>query len=1442
MSNVKLSNVIGAPFSADVLKQLQVRSERSSTTSRSGQEVLFLANKMAWARLVSSINIVIPPLENRSTGTRIEGIGDTLFYQSLGLNPTDYPKPDSLAKSWILEAGTSTQNGNGINLRQGIGPNGAYGLGGTQELGYRPMPGLTSVQVETTGRLGSLRQATINFKVWNINQLSTIEALYFRLGYSMLLEWGHVQYYSNDGEFKQKDIYGINDPFVGNKRKEEIQQLILKKSRETNGNYDGMLGVVSNFNWAFNQEGGYDCTVRLIGLGSIMDSLRINQSYTLPEGLIKKLKKDEDAIQAQLDKENKPQGEEPPKTEKPSFVLPPKPSTPQELYNIVKEYNGHPDSYTYDQFLADPQYSVLGLKSLTQGVAPEYFKAFFVEIETKNTKTKKLLPELNAAQEEFGGLWLKRGTSFYNVKASATTQVGLNVKSSKTGVAASMGDFIDRWFAENPDRARAAYEEGPVSYESLALYFQYQTKNYVLSGTSGQVVDVPLDSIMVSTELSRLGGTDKVENRGEAGLGYIINSSNGTSRRIYFNLTATLDGQPDRNAPVTRRTVIKGLEAWINQGAYVETVVTKVEEPGSDNLSKISGEFNVYVDAPSLDGTKTVKRKVIFRFETNNPGFISTSNLVVTQPPPATNTTEKPNTGDTSGEVNQADTATVKAPAGYQSALHAMLTIVKAELQADSKTVNQLVAAADITATTQQFYNSGILKDVFKSENGAIKANEPPIAGPDGLPFDLTAYALKGFNSSLMTDPRLYNETPKVDFKKLCTAYIIRYDKVGEDGSPNNVQVPVYIPFGYLLAFLNNMCLIYDSTTKQASKQPSTTEKRPYVYIDFNPNTNFCLTSPQQFSIDPYVCMVPLQASQEQYQSIFPDNVKEVDTKTKLGTLKDGTPFFNPSTENTVSKILAQNSPFQSPTAAYQGNIMNILLNIDYLLDIVATYQGSDPQHAVHLQPFLERILTDVNKCLGNMNLFKVSYRDEANTVQIQDSQWAPNLDGESTVMNANPEALFGTLPVFTNKSTLREFQFKTVMSTKLASMLAVSAQAATGSVNAKDHSSLSWLNKNFQDRYKPYVQDPDNGAAGSSKDGKKDAPSNEVEVASLFNSHIRNLYLTANAVSKETVQTAKNYYIERVSKVKSSDPVTVAAPFIPADVDLTIDGISGIIMGNAFLIPEERMPVSLRGSGGIPKIGFIVTGLTHTIEGNQWLTNIRGQMIKLRNAQGLGAAAIGGGSTTTSTGGTGEGAYPGACKEYSGARQVLAPASVNSSNFSTTYYPGFRFTKGTTDIDLAKFKLSPLTEAQIVDDTTKNRFNIGKIEGPVPYFVIHHTGGRGTADDVYRTFYCRGLPAQYVIDRNGVIHRFMPDGALAWHAGNFNSKSIGVEIIASNDKDILAVQRDAAIRLAHYLGFKVAQLVGHGKISSNKQPDEGYTVVRSLNPNYTANYDSNFG
>jgi len=1182
----KLSNVIGAPFSDYVLKQLYLRAEKNSSTTRSNDEVLFLANKSAWARLVSSVNI-----SNDVFG---------LVYKSLGVN---YSKPEDLAKNWVLEAGTSIQTGNGITLRGGLGSDGAYGLGGTEELGYRPMPGLTSVQVETTGRLGSLRQATINFKVWNMNQLNIIEALYFRLGYSMLLEWGHTQYYENkNATFKSNGIYGISDPF-GGLRKEEIQQAIAKKAKQTSGNYDGMLGIVSNFTWSFNQEGGYDCTVRLVGLGAVMDSMRINQAYKLPDGLVAEYKKNKNALAeaeqkiAELTAAVDHFKTEPPGSTQPKPANPPK--NIDQLYTYAHDPNV--DNYlgTFGQFTSSFQYyPAQSADPYSATRVPDYYYQSTAQGSIDRAKYNT----------DYFGLFLQGNGAYWH-----RLSVGSTFTLNNALVDASAKYVVDYIITPNVD----PYYNTPNNLQTKNTYSWLGRYFYVESGT----------------QITNTGNLRSIElthayNAGSFNFGYdhkVGPVGNTKPKRFYTEVSFT--NKEEDNYSLTRQQVVDGLDAWYTSPNAQLTFVSATTQ-GSGITQDVIVKATANITIPNIPSTglnktlpATANVSVPFTFTFNNTSYIDQVGAKNPTNAAAPQQKQTGATGDNNGIINQSTAGQTDAAEGFASALDAMLTVVQAKGQREALVATTL-KPIDLTEDTKLFYKDGSL-------DGVLTTPAKASANPNGVPFDLVSYAQKGFNSSLFVDPTLYDSIPNVDFTgSLCYAYTVKYEQSSTDGATDKVHSPVYIQLGYLLAFLNNMCLIYDST-QEATSQAKTdgSQKRPYIYIDFNPETNFCLTSPQQFSIDPLICLVPLNATDAQFDSIFPSTVN-------LKAFKPS--VFSPTTTNSVSQLLNKNNlNYKHNGNPFQGRTMNILLNTQYLLELVRSYAGADAAHAVNLQTFLERIMVDVNKCMGNINSFRVAYRDDTNTIQIQDDQWVPHIEGKDaslmsrdtyiTSLQTNKE-VSGLLPIFnTSGNTLsiaRQFQLKTTLSTKLASMIAISAQAATGSVNATDHSELSYLNQHYKDRYKPWIQDPSNGGSGTNTNttGSAKEASNDQKLAQLFSDHVSGIYANINNFSVDKIESAKNYYIERMSKVKSGDPITTAAPFIPADLEITLDGISGIIMGNAFTIPENRLPMSLRGNDGFTKVGFIVTGLSHTVDNNEWLTRIKGQMIKLRTSLNYGA------------------------------------------------------------------------------------------------------------------------------------------------------------------------------------------------------------------------------
>ena len=64
----------------------------------------------------------------------------------------------------------------------------------------------------------------------------------------------------------------------------------------------------------------------------------------------------------------------------------------------------------------------------------------------------------------------------------------------------------------------------------------------------------------------------------------------------------------------------------------------------------------------------------------------------------------------------------------------------------------------------------------------------------------------------------------------------------------------------------------------------------------------------------------------------------------------------------------------------------------------------------------------------------------------------------------------------------------------------------------------------------------------------------------------------------------------------------------IPLKLNIRLDGISGIVIGNVFNLLDSRLPKTYLDSG----VSFIVTGEQQEINGQDWTTSITGQTVLL--------------------------------------------------------------------------------------------------------------------------------------------------------------------------------------------------------------------------------------
>jgi hypothetical protein len=216
----------------------------------------------------------------------------------------NYKGSIELAKKYVLMGGTLyprnyTAENQDFGLRSGVNGRGAaYGDLGDRQYGIRPMPGIESADIKTKSAYGSLREATIKYYAWDKKQHDDLAILFQTPGYPVLLEWGWSMYldtYKESDTFDTlpdsktiKDSSNIKmasfnsttiNAFTDDIRQTDIYDNLNILRHKYSGNYDGMLGFVRNFEWTLMPGGGYECTVVLISIGDVLDTIKMN-TYT----------------------------------------------------------------------------------------------------------------------------------------------------------------------------------------------------------------------------------------------------------------------------------------------------------------------------------------------------------------------------------------------------------------------------------------------------------------------------------------------------------------------------------------------------------------------------------------------------------------------------------------------------------------------------------------------------------------------------------------------------------------------------------------------------------------------------------------------------------------------------------------------------------------------------------------------------------------------------------------------------------------------------------------------------------------------------------------------------------------------------------------------------------------------------------------------------------
>ena len=295
-----MGNIIGEPFLDYVRTQVRTRQEVLGSEYLNSDDLKYITTKTPWLRLASSVDLTANEISGSIDPTSVLG---KLVANGVNINSI---RGNKLAQNFILFGGSmhldnyyDDREGKNIidyaegeieeKFRTGLNYNakdnpfeGAYGWGGIEERGYIPMPGIESVTTTYLNN-GALSKTSITIKCFSKAQFQLLDVLYLRPGYSLLLEFGWSTYMDNTRKlstfpsFKSEPLAFLLDPSEASVPTQYyMYNLITQERAKYDGNYEAVFGKIVNFKWEFNTDGAYICTVDLLGMGSIIDSLKLN--------------------------------------------------------------------------------------------------------------------------------------------------------------------------------------------------------------------------------------------------------------------------------------------------------------------------------------------------------------------------------------------------------------------------------------------------------------------------------------------------------------------------------------------------------------------------------------------------------------------------------------------------------------------------------------------------------------------------------------------------------------------------------------------------------------------------------------------------------------------------------------------------------------------------------------------------------------------------------------------------------------------------------------------------------------------------------------------------------------------------------------------------------------------------------------------------------------
>tara|TARA_R110002153_G_scaffold90015_3_gene220127 strand:+ start:15075 stop:18665 length:3591 start_codon:yes stop_codon:yes gene_type:complete len=1183
-----MSNILGEPFDEYVNGQIDARQQIHGKSQRNIEEISYLNSTSGWVKLASGTSMDQSRLDLLKAGNNLmlKGVapGKDLAMRNVLFNGlTAYTQKWDLDK--IEEANKSTNMAysvkklekSGYRIQErfllnptkvnytGIGKGGtvAYGADGT-DFGYSPMPGITDLNVKDLNR-GSIKKATLNIKANNRNQLEVIDALYMRLGYTILLEWGHNQYWDDTKNKLIQQPPSLIDTIFFKDRYDDSDYSqflpkILEQRKLTRGNYDAMFGTVSNFSWTFNNDGSYNIKIEIISLGDIIESLGIGVSTVsstfeqnpIIESILPKYKKKE----AQNEKEFY------------EDLYPTLKDALSEYYSkMVSTVNNNPDNFPIKLPDSVNYYELFpgSLYGKNTDLPQKYEESYsFVNPIPNNASGDQLKQKdnidiifqtkqtnLNYQRINLVGLWMWKETRKYLNKS--IYKVTLDNKGNVSGVSSTekkegFGTTINS--TGIGDDGKKIYPWGGYKMSCKDLRGEIGLQNKIQSQPVSRLQNKK------TIGFNQLGQSN---NNGNEGIGINFNATQSfifstINKQIIFNHILTFESFCS--------FIFEKFQQFNKAGGEKDPRFKEIiEEEPPENPNE--GE-NQIADFQKISSEKSVRGN-IFKY------FYDIRFFYEPKATPSKESVENSVKRFWWDDVPLNDLAEFE---GLDS--QPPITCYRKNV---GYTLNPLsLNSSDSNDTSKKtlvnLWNKTVKYPIYKNKPLIIN-NKPQ--------QDLN----KDFGGvSKATNNYLNNNDPTLE-SSIYSAYNSKGNRVSDLNSrgtdfvkinATNLSKSFYIRLGILLSYIR------DNSIPVISSRGN---NKPLINIDVNNGLNLCYVIDNTISLDP--------------SKIIVSNKN----------------FTNGIGKNQIFEGL--NDFVITTDKGSYGNLMNVYFNFSRVEEILEDLMRKDG--TVILFDFIDALCSDINESLGGVNNLEPNVDENTNTIRIIDQTNIPN------IKNQFPEKFkkqSTTLEVFgyniKNKSSnfVHSIGLTTQISKEYATMITIGA-TSKGSVPGTEATAFSKWNIGITDRFKNNLTNPDQSNSDDKTPEEQLYEDNKTTIKNYSQNITREFailgfeneeknskqYLTFNNnIIKNNLKVAKDFYkyeqaLSSISNDKD-DITETSVGFIPFNLSVDMEGISGMKIYNRLKVNTAFLP-----SNYDKTLDFIVTGVNHKISGNVWKTSL---------------------------------------------------------------------------------------------------------------------------------------------------------------------------------------------------------------------------------------------